>query len=204
MASWTYQKPNIFSGRNSVGMAISIAAHVVAIVLALTLKAPSNENQPAPIAVRTLISDAPQQQTLEPVEKPRFDRPPLTIAQPDIAIAEPLPISAPVATSVARNEAPATAPVSQPVFDADYLNNPAPQYPHQARRLREEGVVLVRVYVLSNGLPERIELKRSSGSHHLDNSALETVRKWRFVPARRGNETVAAWVVVPVAFSLTA
>lgn len=203
MASWTYQKPNIFSGRNSVGMAISIAAHVIAIALALTLKAPSNEGQPAPIAVRTLISDAPQPQTLV-VEKPRFDRPPLTVLQPDIAIAEPLPISAPAATSAARHEAPVATPVSQPLFDADYLNNPAPKYPQQARRLREEGVVLVRVYVLPTGLPDRVELKRSSGSHHLDNSALETVRKWRFVPARRGDQTVAAWVVVPVAFSLTA
>jgi protein TonB len=58
--------------------------------------------------------------------------------------------------------------------------------------------------VLPNGLPEQIELKRSSGSSRLDHSALEAVRQWRFVPARRGNDTVAAWVVVPVEFNLTA
>ena len=34
-------------------------------------------------------------------------------------------------------------------------------------------------------------------------SALTAVRKWRFVPARRGQDAVAAWVVVPVEFSLT-
>lgn len=204
MASWTYQKPTILRGRNSVGMAISIGAHVVAILIALTLKTPGADTQPAPIAVRTLMNDAPRQETLEPVDKPRFDRPSLAVAQPDVAIAEPQPIAAPAATNVARVEAAPAVSISQPIFDADYLNNPAPQYPHQARRLREEGVVLVRVYVLPNGLPEQVELKRSSGSHHLDKSALETVRKWRFVPARRGSETVAAWVIVPVAFSLTA
>jgi protein TonB len=38
----------------------------------------------------------------------------------------------------------------------------------------------------------------------LDEAALVTVKKWRFVPARRGGEAVSAWVVVPIAFSLTA
>jgi protein TonB len=36
----------------------------------------------------------------------------------------------------------------------------------------------------------------------LDDSALATVRRWKFVPARLGHEAVAAWVLVPIAFTL--
>lgn len=208
MATWTYQKPARFSGRNGIGMAISIAVHIAVIAVALMMRTPKNETAPAPLIARVL--DTPSEtQEAQPIEQsqPKFDRPKLHIPQPDVAFttATESP-SAPVAVAGgARNAEPArTAPVTLPQFDADYLNNPSPQYPSASRRMREEGVVLVRVYVLSNGLPESIELKRSSGSHRLDHSALEAVRKWRFVPARRGDETVAAWVIVPVAFSLTA
>jgi protein TonB len=68
--------------------------------------------------------------------------------------------------------------------------------------MHEQGKVLIRVLVSVDGMPERIELKASSGYARLDQAALETIRGWKFVPARQGNDKVAAWVVVPVTFSL--
>jgi protein TonB len=47
-----------------------------------------------------------------------------------------------------------------------------------------------------------VQLKASSGSQRLDTAALETVRQWKFVPARRGDTPVEAWVLVPITFSL--
>ncbi|MFI3119611.1 MAG: TonB family protein, partial [Methylococcaceae bacterium] len=41
-----------------------------------------------------------------------------------------------------------------------------------------------------------------SGSSRLDQAALEAVKKWRFVPAKRGEQAVSASVVVPVRFSI--
>ena len=32
--------------------------------------------------------------------------------------------------------------------------------------------------------------------------AIDTVKRWRFVPARQGDRAVAAWVLVPITFSL--
>jgi len=209
MTTWTYQKPERFSGRNSVGVLISVGVHVAVIAVALTLRTPENETAPAPLIARVLNTHSETQEA-QPIEQsqPKFDRPKLHIPQPDVAVAATVAetsIAPAAVTANARSVEPArTAPATMPQFDADYLNNPTPRYPPASRRMREEGVVLVRVYVLSNGLPEAIELKRSSGSHRLDHSALEAVRKWRFVPARRGDETVAAWVIVPIAFSLTA
>ncbi|MDY0071515.1 MAG: energy transducer TonB [Thauera sp.] len=88
-------------------------------------------------------------------------------------------------------------------FDAAYLNNPAPKYPPVSRRLREEGQVMLRVLVGVDGQPLRINLHTSSGSERLDKAAQEAVTRWRFVPAKRGDTTVEAWVQVPIVFKLT-
>ncbi len=93
-------------------------------------------------------------------------------------------------------------PLTPARFDAGYLNNPAPPYPARARRLGEEGKVILRVWVSSEGSAEEVAIKASSGSVRLDESALQTVRRWQFIPARRGSDIVASWVLVPVLFRL--
>lgn len=93
-------------------------------------------------------------------------------------------------------------PVSAPRFDAGYLHNPAPAYPLQSRRLNEEGRVLLRVLVSAQGIALSVQLNQSSGHARLDEAALEAVRQWRFVPAKRGAEAVECWVLVPILFGL--
>ncbi|HXF67131.1 MAG TPA: energy transducer TonB, partial [Burkholderiales bacterium] len=94
------------------------------------------------------------------------------------------------------------APVTPPRLDASYLRNPPPRYPLAARRAGEQGTVLLRVLVARDGQPARVELERSSGSRHLDAAALEAVKAWRFIPARRGTEPLESWVLVPIVFRL--
>jgi protein TonB len=95
-----------------------------------------------------------------------------------------------------------TQPYQSPNFNAAYLNNPAPNYPSISRRLGEQGLVLLNVQVTADGTADSVELKTSSGSTRLDEAALEAVKKWRFTPAKRGDQAVSASVVVPVRFSL--
>jgi protein TonB len=85
-------------------------------------------------------------------------------------------------------------------FDADYLHNPAPAYPAQSRRLKEEGTVLLLVRVSVEGAALSVEIRNSSGFERLDEAGLQAVRQWRFVPAKRGSENVAASVLVPIQF----
>lgn len=61
---------------------------------------------------------------------------------------------------------------------------------------------MLRVWVDANGLPDRIELEASSGYRRLDSAAIETVKRWKFVPARRGDQAIAAAVLVPIVFKL--
>jgi protein TonB len=93
-------------------------------------------------------------------------------------------------------------PVIPPIFAADYLDNPAPPYPAQSRRAGQEGRVLLRVLVNAGGSAEDVQIHTSSGHSRLDQAARDTVRRWRFVPARRGGEPLAAWVLIPVSFRL--
>lgn len=106
------------------------------------------------------------------------------------------------AGAVAPAAPAAPAPVTAPRFDAAYLNNPKPAYPFAARRLGEEGTVLLHVRVSADGLPVKIEVRTSSGSERLDEAARTAVAQWRFVPARQGDEVVAAWVLVPLVFKM--
>ena len=90
-----------------------------------------------------------------------------------------------------------------PSFDAAYLRNQPPRYPAASRRTGETGRVLLRVLVSATGEPEKVELHTSSEFERLDNAALETVRTWKFVPAHQAGRAVAAWVQVPISFSLS-
>jgi protein TonB len=91
---------------------------------------------------------------------------------------------------------------SSPKFGAGYLSNPTPEYPAIAREMGEEGKVLLRVLVTPEGLTKKVKLHRTSGSDSLDDAAVKAVRKWRFVPAKQGNQAIEAWVYVPIVFKL--
>ena len=84
-----------------------------------------------------------------------------------------------------------------------YGANPLPSYPLVARRLGQEGLVLLDVLVAPDGSAADVQVRRSSGFPLLDQSAASTVRqRWRFVPARRGRTPVESRVTVPIRFRL--
>lgn len=81
-----------------------------------------------------------------------------------------------------------------------YLENPQPSYPERSRLQGEEGVVLLKVRVGINGRALAVELARSSGFRRLDQSALETVSRWRFAPAVRNGAAIESTLTVPIRF----
>jgi protein TonB len=209
-----------------VGLAAVIALHVVVVFLLLQLEPVRSAITAAiPIAVN-LISPPkdvvpqvlPKPAPVKPhVAKPRpVPTPPVITAAPQapaLSVAPtpptiPVPVAPPEAVVVAPPApyiAPAPAPpapVTPPSFNADYLNNPPPAYPALSRRMGEEGKVVLRVFVSEQGLPTQVQMSTSSGHGRLDDAAMKTVLQWRFVPARRGDTPVGAWVLVPIAFTL--
>jgi periplasmic protein TonB len=92
--------------------------------------------------------------------------------------------------------------IEPPRFGVSYLNNPAPDYPAMSRRAGEEGRVVMKVLVSTEGLADEVQIEKSSGSERLDNAAMNAVKKWRFIPAKKNNQPLSAYVLVPMKFSL--
>lgn len=177
--------------------------------------APTPRLSPPATAPSAPARDAPPEALrADPPQIPQADPPPPsgasapapgTVPAVEPQVSRPVPLEttpggAPEKTpGSARRAAPETTP---PSYTADYLRNPPPEYPLSARRLGQEGWVVLRVKVDASGAPAEVQLARSSGVISLDQAALEAVRRWTFVPARRGEEVVAAWVEVPIRFQL--
>lgn len=155
---------------------------------------------PAP-ATKPMVKPKPAPTPPKAARPLAAPRAPASPTAPSAASA-PSAVPAPAAAAPAHPTAVAEAAPTAPRFDADYLHNPAPAYPAMARRNGEEGRVQLSVRVSAQGRAEQVEVRHSSGYARLDEAALATVRQWRFVPARRGEEAVAASVLVPIVFRL--
>ena len=206
-------------------LGIVIAAH--AALLAAALAHPPTRQAifaAAPMFVSFVQAEAPtptappksmEPEKPKPIAKPEPKRQPKSESAP-LVTAAPMPSAAVPTEAQPAPRAPEPAPVAEaapsappgpvamapPSFNADYLHNPVPPYPSISRRLGEEGRVVLRVFVDTEGEPARVEMRTSSGFPRLDEVALETVRRWKFLPARQGDRAVAAWVLVPISFSL--
>ncbi len=110
--------------------------------------------------------------------------------------------TAPTAAPHTPGQAKGAPAFSLPSSEAHGLNNPKPAYPRMSRRLNEQGQVVIRVFVAADGSPQQGEIKASSGYDRLDQEALRTVMRWRFVPGQRFGTPEAMWFNVPVNFVL--
>lgn len=194
-----------------IGLGVTLALHALA-AAALVSYEPARKAllAAAPIMVGLILpprveQPKPQPPTEMPKPKPMARQPERPIEPPLLTapLEVPSPVTAPPPPPIATATPPSPPlPVTPPVFNADYLDNPAPAYPGMSRRLREQGRVLLRVLVNVNGSTDDVQLRASSGHPRLDEAALDTVRRWKFVPAKRGAELVPAWVLIPISFRL--
>lgn len=99
--------------------------------------------------------------------------------------------TAPPMTDEMKTVSPAAAPVSDSLELAVFCpERTAPSYPPQARRLREQGTVALRVELDDQGDIKKIHVARSSGSTRLDEAGINAVRTWRCRPAMRAGRAV--------------
>jgi len=202
------------------GLGLTLALHAL-VVLGLLSYEPARKAllAAAPIMVELIVPPKVEPQKIEPpkpvptaLPKPKpvttkpVQRPvePQILAVPvetpaPVAVAPPAPPPAPVVADAAGGPPGA---MSQPIFNADYLANPAPPYPASSRRVGEQGRVMLRVLVNDRGTADEVQVRTSSGYLRLDEAARDTVLRWRFVPAKRGTEPVSAWVLIPISFRL--
>lgn len=148
---------------------------------------------------------APRQPKPKPVklENKRPAPTPVDVSSPKPSVPEPTSANV---SSTPSNPAPKAAAKPEPFTEANYKANygfnPKPAYPRIARNRGWQGKVLLKVQVSAGGTSQSVAVHKSSGHELLDEAAIEAVKKWRFIPARRGNTPVASSVIVPILFSL--
>ncbi|MEO7953939.1 MAG: energy transducer TonB [Polaromonas sp.] len=193
----------------------SVELIVPAEVLSQLINPPAPKAEPAPPA-----PPVPQKQTSPVVQKKSVAKARVPAPQPPqpLAIADAAPAAAEVPTAVvsaapaapvAVAPGPSTPPgptvppaVQLPSTNADYLQNPKPAYPPLSKRMGEQGKVIVRVLIGADGAAQKAEIRQSSGFERLDQAALNTVLKWRYVPGKRGGVAEDMWFNVPINFVL--
>ncbi|RJQ80592.1 MAG: energy transducer TonB [Desulfobacteraceae bacterium] len=163
-------------------------------------------------ATRSAASDAAP----EAAEQPVMESAPAVPAEQILAAAAGPPVAAPGTIAAAPQLAgvmlaafPAPAAggngeTKQEVIEACplYRQNPPPDYPPLARKRGLEGTVELDVLVSPAGTADTVRLALTSGHDLLDRAALSAVEKWLFQPGKKGEETAAMWVRVPVRFAL--
>jgi protein TonB len=207
--------PSMSLSQRTVAWGVTAAMHVAAVAALLQfegIRKPLMDSLPIMVElIKPPEMKPPPSEVVPPRPRPvARDQPPVAKAPPSealpVLVAEsPVPapaVAVPVPKPDSQVQAAAPAPVVAPSFNAAYLQNPPPAYPLMSRRRGEKGTVMLRVYVSAQGEAESVQVRTSSGFPSLDTAALEAVRRWRFVPARQGTQPIAAFVIVPIVFSL--
>jgi protein TonB len=199
------------ASRGTVGAGIVLAhlGFVAVLMSAGVIKAPT-------IVPAVSVSFIDQQE--KQAERPAINEPVLTpvhqvlVPPPEVDVAiEPTTaaISA-TAADVPPPSSPPSAPASSgtavipEMSDVAYLVQPAPHYPPESRRIREQGLVVLRVLIDESGHAKAVEIYRSSGHPRLDEAARAAVARAIFKPYVDGGIARSAAAIVPVEFSLRA
>lgn len=156
---------------------------------------------PPPIVQRPPPPPPPPKLAPKPIPRPVQSVPnikPSPVKSYETPVSTPSPVIAPPP----KPKPAVVEKVTQPSAGAGYLDNPEPAYPEIAEERGWEGKVLMKVHVMASGKPDSVSVIKSSGHDVLDNEAVRTVKKWSFVPAKRGTTPVDGWVNVPISFNL--
>jgi len=176
---------------------VEVVTPVEVIAEAIALPRPKAEAPPSAPPHKPKVAAAPA----VPHKAASLPPAPMPVAMADATPAPPM--DAPqAATPAPAPVAPPAPKVELPSSDADYLHNPKPVYPPMSKRLGEQGRVIVRVFIGVDGVAQKAEIRQSSGFDRLDQAALATAQRWRYVPGKRGGVSEAMWSSVPINFVL--
>lgn len=167
---------------------VDTAAHVQPIAVRM-IALPEQKTAPTPIEVKTTAPTI----SIDAPELPIVDVP--IVEESLRAITVPVPASAPVASANDRH-------TPKLITAVEYVRQPAPRYPPQSRKLREQGLVMLRVMIDEQGNACSIEIENSSGYARLDHAAREAIARAAFRPYVEDGQPRRAVVLIPIEFYL--
>ena len=192
-----------------VGVAAAILVlHAAGLYAALTL-APRIESTVAQMPLLVNFVSQPEHTPQRPLPQVTVVTPQPLVQAPELPVIE-IPNDAPVAARAITVPTPAAPPPAQSqdrsvpklVSSVEYVREPSPRYPPQSRRLREQGLVVLRVVIDERGAASSIEIETSSGHARLDHAARDAVLRAAFRPYVEDGEPRRALVLIPIEFAL--
>jgi protein TonB len=170
-----------------------------------TLHKPININVFEPPVKQVQLPPPPQTQFVKP-SLPTVSRPTIDVQTPPAS--NPIasqsdhptgtqPSAAVPAQPAARNLPAATLP------SGIAATHTQPPYPMLARRIGEQGTVVLSITVGADGIVESASVAKSSGRVDLDQAAASWVKDhWKYRPASRNGEPIMAQIEAQVVFDL--
>lgn len=195
------------SRRLCVAAAI-VAVHAVGLYVAVTF-VPQIQHTVAQAPL--VVSFVSQPQAAPPLQLPQVAvvTPQLLMLQPELPVLEIPTDTAPAARAITIPTPGPALPAQQQdrsapklVSAVEYVREPSPRYPPQSRRLREQGLVVLRVVIDERGAASSIEIETSSGHARLDDAARDAVLRAAFRPYVEDGEPRRALVLIPIEFAL--
>lgn len=125
----------------------------------------------------------------------------MTVYRSLAVLASTFALAACQASALKTDAASAAPPTMMPPQILSDKGKP-PVYPAIAKRKEQQGRVVVRVWIDDEGVPRDASVRESSGHTALDQSAVDAVSSWSYLPARRSGIAEGMWFNVPINFKL--
>lgn len=147
------------------------------------------------------IVERPQQKA-----DPDVAMPPVAAPVPIVEAVAPPPPQVVVAPPPPKPTPPAIVAPSGPMavdnIDERLVEGSPPKYPLESRRKKEQGTVVLRVVIGTDGKIAQVAVSESSGFERLDKAAIEAVKRWRWQPWTRNGQPVEVRGLIPFPFVL--
>lgn len=154
---------------------------------------PAVAPKPKSVVNKTKVATPVTKQTANLELKEQIEQKPSPVMAEQINVATPET----QATLLAHSGIESVLTPPQLLSDAD-----STPYPKMAKRLRQQGIALLKVQVSEQGECLQVALVSSSGFDLLDRAAMDSAKSWQFESAHKNGEKVSAWVEIPVHFSI--
>jgi protein TonB len=91
---------------------------------------------------------------------------------------------------------PSTAAAPEPI------NHVRPRYPDEAKQFRIQGVVVLDAMISESGSISELHVARPVVGGGLEESAVEAVRQWRYLPTPKDGQPVSVGTCVTVTYEV--
>ena len=206
------RRPNVWALAASIGI-VGVAMPALLTISAISAHKEKTKLSVVDVHLQQEPPPPPPPQQPQPKPVPQVLPPPAIVAPVPLVQTVPSPVQVattptppPPQVSVPGPPAPAPAPAPAIANAGDLsstmISATPPRYPHDSRRLREQGTVVLMVLLGVDGRVADISVAQSSGFARLDQAALAAVRRWRWSPTMRGGTAVMVKGLVEIPFIL--